>query len=130
MIDRIQFSTGAAVGATGTGDATATGYSPPIAGEVLAVHVAYKDSPPAATTDVTLSDEADPAAENILSLPNTATDAKHYPRRAVQDNAGNDVTFDDTNEIYAPYVVHGRLKATIAQANDDDYAIITAWIRS
>lgn len=126
-IDRVQWNTGDAAG--GAGVATATAYSPHVSGEILAVHVEYKDSPPAGTTDFTLSDENDPAGESILSLTNTATDAKHYPRRAIQDNAGADVTFDGTNEIYEPYVVHGRLKATIAQANNGDSVTVTVWMR-
>jgi hypothetical protein len=127
MLDRIVFSTGAAAGVAGS--ATATGYSPvPVHGQILAVHVDFQDSPPA-TTDLTLSDESDPAAESILTLTDTAADAKHYPRRAVQDNAGADVTFDGTNEIYEPYLVHGRLKAVIAGANASDSAVLTVWIR-
>lgn len=126
MIDRIQFTTGAAVGANGA--ATVTGYSPHVGGKVLAVHVAYIDSPPAATTDFTLSDEGDPASENIAVKANSATDGKFYPRRKVQANAGGDVTYDGTNEIYEPYVVYGRLEATIAQANAGDSVTVTVWL--
>lgn len=126
MIDRIQFSTGAAAGSAGA--ATSTGYSPPVSGQILAVHVDYQDSPPA-TTDITLTDEEDPAAESIVSLADQATDIKVYPRRLVETNDGTDITYDGTNEVYEPYVVHGRLKATIAQANANDYAIITAWLK-
>lgn len=126
MIDRVQFSTGVASG--GAGVATATGYSMLVRGRVLAVNVAYVDSPPAATTDFTLSDGADPAAEAIVSLPNVATDVRLYPRRAVQDNAGVDRTYDGTRKVAEPYVVHGRLKAVVAQANDGDSVTVTAWI--
>jgi hypothetical protein len=100
-----------------------------VQGKVLAVAVEYADSPPA-TTDFTLEDESDPEGEDILSLANANSDAKHYPRRAVQDNAGNDVTFDGTNEIYEPYAVHGRLKATIAGANAGDYVTVTVWLET
>lgn len=125
MIDRVQFSTGAAVGAAGS--ATATGYSAHVRGRVLAVDLDYVDSPPA-TTDFTLSDEGDPASETILALADANSDVKHYPRRAVQDNGGNDVTFDGTNEIYEPYMVYGRLEATIAQANAGDSVTVTVWV--
>ena len=64
MIDRVQWSTGATTGDAGA--STATGYSVPGQGEVLAVHVAYVGSPPN-TTDVTLSDEDDPASEAIVT---------------------------------------------------------------
>jgi hypothetical protein len=129
MIDRVQFTTVAASGTTGTGDATATGYSPPIAGEILAVHVNYQDSPPAGTTDFTLSDEDDPASESIISLTDTATDIKIYPRRVTEKNDGTDILYTTGEEVFEPYVVHGRLKATIAQANDDDYVDVTVWVR-
>ena len=125
MIDRVQWSTGTAAGSAGA--ATATGHSPHISGKVLSVHVAYLDSPPA-TTDVTVSDEADPASEAIVSLANANTDTKLYPRRVVELNDGTDVTYDGTNEVYEPYVVHGRLEATIAGANSGDSATITAWV--
>lgn len=128
MIDRVQWSTGAAAGSAGS--ATATGYSPHVAGEILAVHVDYQDSPPAGTTDVTLSDENDPASEAIVSLVNAATDIKIYPRRVTEKNDGTDILYTTGEEVYEPYVVHGRLKATIAGANANDYAIITAWFRS
>lgn len=127
MIDRIVFSTGAAAGSAGS--ATATGYSTPVAGEVLAVHIDYQDSPPAGTTDVTLSDESDPASEAIVSLANQATDIKIYPRRVTEKNDGTDILYTAGEEVFEPYVVHGRLELTIAQANANDYAVATVWIR-
>lgn len=126
MIDRAQFSTGAAVG--GDGVATATGYSPSVAGKVLAVYVAYVGSPPSATTDFTLSDEADPASEAIVSLTDTATDQKLYSRRITEKNDGTDILYVAGKEVYEPYVAHGRLEATIAQANAGDSVTVTVWI--
>lgn len=126
-INRVQFSTGVAVG--GDGVATATGYSrASVAGRVLAVYVDYVDSPPAATTDLTLSDSGDPAAESILSLVDQATDIKVYPRRLVETNDGTDLTYNGTSKVYEPYAVHGRLKAVIAQANAGDSCTVTVWI--
>lgn len=129
MISRIDFSTGAAATTNGAGTATATGYSSPVHGEVLAVYVNYQDSPPAATTDFTLSDESDPASESIITLVNTATDIKIYPRRVTEQNDGTDILYETGEEVYEPYVVHGRLEATIAQANADDYCDVTVWVR-
>jgi hypothetical protein len=126
MLDRIVIQTDPATG--GAGAATATAYSPDVSGEVLAVDVAYGDSPPA-TTDVTLQDENDPRAENIVDLANANTDVKIYPRRVTELNDGTDITYDGTNEVYTPYIVHGRLKLTIAQANNDDYVTATIWVR-
>jgi hypothetical protein len=128
MIDRVQFSTGAATG--GAGAATATGHSVHVSGEVLAVYVVYQDSPPAATTDFTLSDEADPASEAIISLTNAATDIKIYPRRITEKNDGTDVLYAAGEEVHEPYPVCGRLEATIAGANAADYVDVTVWLRS
>ena len=128
MIDRVQWSTGACAG--GAGVSTATGYSTPVRGEVLAVHVDYVGSPPGATTDFTLSDEDDPISESIISLTDQATDIKIYPRRVTEQSDGTDILYVAGEEVFEPYVVHGRLEATIAQANDDDYVIVTVWIRS
>jgi hypothetical protein len=128
MIDRVQLSTGAAAGSAGS--ATATGYSAPVFGKVLAVHVDYQDSPPAATCDFTLSDEDDPASEAIVSLVDQATDIKVYPRRLVETSDGTDVTYDGTRKVYEPYIVHGRLEATIAQANANDSCIVTVWLEA
>jgi hypothetical protein len=128
MIDRVHFTTGAASGSAGS--ATATGYSAHVSGEVLAVYVAYGDSPPAGTTDFTLWDENDPASENIVSLTDGATDQKLYPRRLLETNDGTDLTYDGTRKVYGRYVVHGRLAAKIAQANANDYVTVTVWIRS
>jgi hypothetical protein len=125
MIDLIQWSTGAAAGAAGS--ATSTGYSMPVRGKVLAVHVDYQDSPPA-TTDITLSDENDPAAENIVTLADQATDIKVYPRRVLEQNNGTDLLYAATFNVYGHYVVHGRLKAVIAQADSPDFANISVWL--
>ena len=126
MIDRVQWSTGAAVGSAGS--ATATGYSPHVTGKVLAVHVAYIDSPPSGTTDFTLSDEGDPASEAIVTLANGATDQKIYPRRITEKNEGTDILYVAGEAVHEPYVVAGRLEATIAQTDAGDSVTVTVWV--
>lgn len=128
MIDRVQFSTGAAAGSAGS--ATATGYSPHVSGKVLAVHVAYVDSPPAATADLTLSDADDPASESIITVANAATDIKIHPRRLLETNDGTDLTYDGTRKVYGHYIAHGRLEAIIAGANAADSCTVTVWLES
>ena len=125
MIDRIVVVSGTCTGADG--NAAATAYSPHVAGKVLAVHVGYVGDD-AATTDVTLSDEADPAAENIVSLTDNATDTKIYPRRVTEKNDGTDILYTTGEEVFEPYVVHGRLKLTVAQANTGDVITATVWL--
>jgi hypothetical protein len=127
MIDCIQFTTGAAAGSDGA--ATATGHSSHVAGMVLAAHMDYVDSPPAATTDFTLSDEGDPASEAIISLTDQATDIKVYPRRITEKNDGTDILYESGEEVHEPFIVHGRLEATIAQANAGDSVTVTVWIQ-
>jgi hypothetical protein len=128
-IDVVQWSTGPAVGTAAI--ATATGYTPKeIFGEVLAVHVDYVHAPPAGTCDFTLTDESDPAAEAIVSLLNQATDLKVYPRRLLETNDGTDLTYDGTRKVYGEYVVAGRLKAVIDQADALDSCLVTVWFRS
>lgn len=125
MIEAIKLTTGVAAGASGS--ATASGYSPVIAGKIHAVYVAYVDSPPN-TTDFTLVGESDPGSESIITLSNAATDIKIYPRRLVETNDGTDITYDATHKVYDYYVVNGRLKATIDQANAGDSCNVTVWI--
>jgi len=126
MIDRVQFSTGACVGANDL--ATATGYSPHVSGKVLRVHVNYTTA--AASPDFDLSDEDDPASESIVSLANQKTDIMLYPRRLIETNDGTDVTYNATQKVYEPYVVHGRLEATLDQADADDTVVVTVWLES
>ncbi len=126
MIDRIQFSTGPAVGANAV--ATATGFSSHTSGLILAVHVTYEDTPPG-TTDFTLQDAQDPANENIVTLANAAADIKIYPRRILEQNDGTDLLYAGAGEeVYGYYAVHGRLEATIAQANADDSVTVVVWL--
>ncbi|MEA1998246.1 MAG: hypothetical protein U9N61_02820 [Euryarchaeota archaeon] len=100
----------------------------PVVGKVLAVYLRYNDSPPAGTTDVIIATAGTdiPGAQTILSLPNAASDGWFYPREPVEDNAGSDVTFDGTNEIYAPYAIHDKVNVKIAQANSGDS--VDAWL--
>ena len=129
MIDRFKFSTGAAVGANTA--ATATAYSPHVAGRILKVHVAYKDSPPAGTTDFYLYEAEDPnATEYIVNLQNAATDVTMYPRRALVTNTNTAVIYSTANNVVDHYVVHGRLAAKIAGANAADSVEVTVWFES
>jgi hypothetical protein len=126
MIDFIKFNTGAAAG--GAGVATSTGNSPHISGEIIAVALEYLDTPPAGTCDFTLSDEGDPQSEAIISRPNSATDIKIYPRRILEQADGTDLLYAAAGEeVYGRFVVHGRLEAVIAQANNGDSVNVFVW---
>jgi hypothetical protein len=125
MIDRVQFSTGAAAG--GAGNATVTGYSQPISGRVLAVSVMYVDEPPV-TTDLLVYDENDPTADPIVQLFNTNTDRKIYPRRAINAFDGADILYTDAFPVYDHFVVHGRLSAVMVGADPGDSVELTVWL--
>ena len=109
--------TGAAGGA---GIATANAASPIISGIIRAVHLAYTDSPPAGTTDVTIVEQHNSPAMTVLSITNAATDGWFYPQTAAQTTAGAAIT-----DSYAPIVVNDNLLVTIAQANNGDGVVAT-----
>ncbi len=122
-------NSGAAVGATGTGDATSYGTSPRVHGKIHAVYVKYNESPPAGTTDVTiatLGTSPSVPAITILSLANAATDALKYPRVQVHGTDGVALTTDGTRILTDKIAVDDAIKVTIAQANDGDNADV--WI--
>lgn len=107
--------TAVAQGAPGAAGGSAL--STPVSGIVHKVRLEYGGSPPA-TTDVTLQDENDTAAENIVNRTNSASNTTIYPRRQVQSAAGANLTYDGVRGVYENYLVCGRLKLTIAQANE------------
>lgn len=129
MIDLIgPISTAAAVG--GNGVATGNVVTPNrVIGKLMAVHIAYLDSPPAATADVTIATQGtDPAppAQTILTISNSATDAWYSPRLQVHTNLGAGATLDGTRPMLEPVVLHDKLVITLAQANANDY--VTVWL--
>jgi hypothetical protein len=106
-----------ATGATGgAGTATATANTTtPVDGEIMGVHLAYLDAPPAATCDVTLVEAGVSPAQTILSISNAATDGWFYPMQQAKNTAGTDIS-GMGREIY----VSANLTLTIAQANNAD----------
>lgn len=123
MIDRVVFT----CGPVPPGGSAAQGFSARIDGLVLAVHVAYLGGAAAATT-LRLTSEDDPAQESLVELANQATDTRLYPRRPVQDDQANELTYDGTHPVVAPYVVAGRLVASLSGANPGQSVVVTAWV--
>ena len=105
------------VNATGdAGLAGGTGNSDEmVRGEVIAVYLDYTGGI-STTTDLTLRGKNAPY-DTILSLSDYYTDTWLYPRHAVQDYTGADVTYDGTHGIYAPYVVDDYLTGVITQSS-------------
>lgn len=90
---------------------TATAYSVPIRGKILAVGVDY----PANTCTVDLDSDGEASAQKILDLAAANTDATYYPRVPVCVNTGAEtILYSTGNKVCEPYVVYGRIKLSIA----------------
>ena len=58
-------------------------------------------------------------AHTLLTLTDANVDLWYYPRMVVHDNAGAEVTYDATNQLYGPMaVVTGTLSLVIASGGD------------
>ena len=125
MIDRIQFSTGEAVG--DAGNATATGYSQPVSGRVLALSVHYHGAPPVTTT-LLIYDENDGTADPIVHLFNANNDRKLYPRRAVSTFDGADILYSEAFPVYDHFVAYGRLSAVLSLSDPGCSALVAVWL--
>jgi len=101
-------------------DGSASAYSTPIRGKILAVGVNY----PAHTCTVDLDTDGEASAQKIIDLAAANTDATYYPRVAVHDNTGSAIDLSDTEggntAQYEPFVVYGRVKLTIASGTEDE----------
>lgn len=114
MIRRTTVTASPAAGAAGAATASAR-TSAPVSGRLLAVHLTYLDSPPAATTDVTLADNGLPATP-LLTVANGATDGWRHPRAEAVNAASGAAITGSAVEIPAD----DYLTLTIAQANAGD----------
>lgn len=110
-------NSGAAAGSAGS--ATANADSPVrLVGKLVGIYVKYNDSPPAATTDVTIATKGTspaPPTYNLLALANAATDGWFYPQVQIDDTAGSAISGE-----YTPQLIHDYVNVKIAQANAAD----------
>lgn len=113
-IKRTQVTASPSAGGAGTSTATAN-TSVPIEGEILAIHLAYLDSPPAGTTDVTIAEAGPTPQQTILTVANAATDGWFYPMAQAKNTAATDIS-----GMGRPLKTACNLSVTIAQANDGD----------
>jgi len=98
-------------------DGSASAYSVPIRGKILAVGVDY----PAHTCTVDLDSDGEASAQKILDLAAANTDATYYPRTPVCIYTGGETVYwEGTNKVYEPFVVYGRVKLTIASGTEDE----------
>lgn len=111
--------TPAATGGAGTATGTVT-TTVPVRGYVMGVYIQYLDSPPAATTDMSVETAGTQApAIQILALANSATDGWWYPHTAVHLNTDGTVI---AGQYSAGVPIDDFVKVTMAQANNNDYA--------
>ena len=115
-----QVSATGATGGAGVATANAT-TSMPINGYIRAVYLTYLDSPPGATTDVTIEGVQAPKVP-VLTVTNAATDGWFYPMAQADNQAGADIT-----GMGAPIAISDYVKVTIAQANDGDGVTMTLY---
>lgn len=96
------------------GDGAATVTTENVKGKLLAIW--FRQSPHAIADTVDLTITGGTSAQALLTASNVASNTFFYPRTPAEDNAGADVTFDGTNEIYEPMVIFGEgIKCVVAQ---------------
>jgi len=101
-------------------DAAATGATNSvagIAGKIHSIYLDYHDDTPA-TADVTITERVGAVDRQTIHVEtNSTTDVLRYPRRAVEDNAENTVTYDGSEEIYEKYAINGQVRVAVAGAD-------------
>ncbi len=103
------------------GAAMGSAESPPLIGEVLAVHVHYHPTAPATTIDV---DEVDGPARKVLDKAASNVAVTHYPRAQMQDITGTPVA-----GIYEPIPLAGRkLRVSVGASNPLPEAVVVTII--
>lgn len=103
---------------SGSGTSTATATSGIINGRIIAIHIAYIDTPPN-TTDVTIAGVSSPSLP-VLTVSNGATDGWRYPKASIVDTAGGAISGG-----YSDIYINDKVSVTIAQANDGDGVTVT-----
>lgn len=114
--------TATAADATGDSSDTTANW---VNGKIVAIELVFGASSDAGM-DTYITEEGNTTDQAILSVTGTATSGWYYPYNYAQDTAGNDLTYDATNEIPVPFYVARPL--TLVQ---DDQAVgktMTAYI--
>ncbi len=92
-------------------DGTASAYSIPIRGRILAVGIDY----PTNTCTVDLDSDGEASAQKILDLAAANTDKTYYPRTPVHIYTGGEtVLWYTALKVHEPFVIYGRVKLSIA----------------
>ena len=109
-------------GTIAAGATTATAYSVPIRGRILAVNVSY----PTNTCTVDLDSDGEYSAQKVLDLAAANTDVTYYPRTPVCINTGAEtIIYNTAMKVYEPFVVYGRIKMSIASGTATETVSVT-----
>lgn len=114
-------NSGVATGSAGSAAANAsTGVV--ITGRIVAVGLVYLDSPPGASTDVTIATTgANGPAQTVLALTNAATNGWFYPRVATVSTAGAASLYAGSGTAVNDYIaIHDVVNVKIEGANAGD----------
>lgn len=105
------------------GSAEGTGYTEPICGKILAVHLDFS-SGQAATTDTTITTTKAPV-RTIHVETDSATDVWRQPRIPVHDTAETALTYDGTRPIVDTIPIADIVKVAVAQADNNETVTVT-----
>ena len=110
-------NSGVAAGTAGSATNNST-TAQPVIGRVLAVYVRYNDSPPAGTTDATISTAGTNAPANaFLTISNAATSGWFYPRVTPHGITGAALT---ALTVLEPCPICDKVTVTITGADAAD----------
>ena len=99
------------------GATTASAYSVPIRGRIIAVGVNY----PTNTCTVDLDSDGEASDQKILDLAAANTDKTYYPRTPVCTYTGAETVLTYTAlKVHEPFVVYGRVLLTVASGTAGD----------
>lgn len=116
MLDYIKVSSGTTAGGAGASTSNATS-TEEITGELVGFYVKYNDSPPAATTDVTIATVGTVLPDRtLLTITNAATDGFFAVRYGAVSTSNAAIT----NSFDEIPLYRDKIKVTVAQANDGD----------
>ena len=119
-IRKYKISATIAAGAT-----TASAYSVPIRGRIIAVGVNY----PTNTCTVDLDSDGEASDQKILDLAAANTDKTYYPRTPVCIYTGaEEVIWNTAMKVHEPFMVYGRILLTVASGTAEETVSVSIMV--
>ena len=119
-IRKYKISATIAAGAT-----TASAYSVPIRGRIIAVGVNY----PTNTCTVDLDSDGEASDQKILDLAAANTDKTYYPRTPVCTYTGaEEVIWNTAMKVHEPFMVYGRILLTVASGTAEETVSVSIMV--